>query len=101
MPRDEREPQSYGSGSDWVSGRTGQEVNRQKGAPAPEHREFYDERRESEESAPDQGGRTTDVQAASNLDPSAQSHDASGLTKVTARETGAKRGSFFRKRDYE
>ena len=34
-------------------------------------------------------------------DPSAQSHDASGGQKVTARQTGAKRDSFFKQRDYE
>jgi hypothetical protein len=102
MPGDGKEPQSYGSGKDWVTGKTGQEVNDQKSEPAPEHREFYDERRESETTSPHQGGRTSDRQLA-------ESDQAGGRTtgeyapqsSVTTRETGAKRGSFFRKRDYE
>ena len=32
--------------------------------PAPEHQEFYDERREQEYSAEDQGGKISDVQLA-------------------------------------
>ena len=66
MPKDTREPQSYGSGSDWVTGRTGQEVNDQKSTPAPEHREFYDDRRESETSQEHQGGKVSDVQKREN-----------------------------------
>jgi hypothetical protein len=97
-----REPQSYGSGSDWVTGKTGQQVNDQKSEPAPEHQEFYDERRESETSSSAQGGHTSDVQLAENAQPSGQTTgDDSPLTGVTTTETGAKRGSFFRKRDYE
>lgn len=102
MPRDTREPQSYGSGGDWLSGKTGQEVNPQKSEPAPEHREFYDNRRESETSAPDQGGRTSPVQVAESaqLSGSGRSGDES-VRKVTAQPGGAKRTSYFKKRDYE
>jgi hypothetical protein len=62
----EREPQSYGSEKDWQTGRTGQQVHDQKSGPAPEHREFYDAERESESSAPDQGGKVSPVQLAEN-----------------------------------
>lgn len=97
-----REPQSYGSGSDWVTGKTGQEVNDQKSEPAPEHREFYDERRESETTSDAQGGHTSDVQLAESAEPAGQPRgEESPLTGVTTTETGAKRGSFFKKRDYE
>lgn len=102
MPDDKREPQSYGSGADWVTGRTGQQVENPKGTPPPEHADFYENRRDGEESAPDQGGKTSDVQAA---DTAPAHHAAEGDREsggnVTGKGTGAKRDSFFRKRDYE
>jgi hypothetical protein len=97
-----REPQSYGSGSDWVTGRTDQQVNDPKAEPAPEHREFYDDKRESETTAPAQGGQTSDVQLAENAVPAGTgSGEVSSSHSVSTSEGGAKRGSFFRKRDYE
>jgi hypothetical protein len=102
MPRDTREPQSYGSGSDWVTGRTGQEVNDQDSTPAPEHREFYDESRESETTHAHQGGHTSDVQLAESAEPAGRpTGDESPVTKVTTQAGGAKRDSYFKKRDYE
>lgn len=104
MPKDAREPQSYGSGADWVTGRTGQEVNDQDGGPAPEHREFYDERRESETnaSADDQGGKASDFQLAENAQPEGEpSGEHAPVSKVTAAEGGSKRDGYFKKRDYE
>lgn len=97
-----REPQSYGSGRDWVTGDTGEQVNDQKSEPAPEHRDFYDDRRESETSSPAQGGQTSDFQLAENAQPAGQPTDEHApISKVTTTETGAKRDSFFKKRDYE
>lgn len=102
MPRDAREPQSYGSGSDWVTGRTGQQVNEQKSTPSPEHSDFYDDRRASETSHPDQGGRTSDAQLTDNAELTASpSGGESPVAKVTAQPGGAKRDSYFKKRDYE
>lgn len=104
MPKDTKEPQSYGSEKDWLTGRTGQDVNEQGQAsePAPEHREFYDDRRESEKSAPEQGGLTSDVQLSENVQATAHAtEERTPLNGVTTTETGAKRGSFFRRRDYE
>lgn len=106
MPGDTKEPQSYGSGSDWVTGKTGQEVNRQKSEPAPEHSDFYDERRESETSHEHQGGKTSDVQLAESDTPqgggaTSGTSAKDPVTKVTSNESGAKRDSFFKKRDYE
>lgn len=104
MPKDTKEPQSYGSEKDWVTGRTGQEVNDQDAAPPPEQAEFYDERRESEASAPAQGGLTSPVQLAENAQATGRTtmdeHD-SPLNGVTTSPGGAKRGGFFKKRDYE
>ncbi len=102
MPKDAREPQSYGSEADWVTGRTGQEVNDQDSTPPPQHDDFYDDRRESEASGPAQGGLTSDFQLAENVQPTgATTGEESPISGVTTTPGGAKRGSFFRKRDYE
>ena len=105
MPKDTREPQSYGSGPDWVTGKTGQQVNDQKSEPAPEHREFYDERRESDTNAPDQGGKTSDLQLAESDQPDQPTGQPEGefapVSGVISAEGGSKRGGFFKKRDYE
>jgi hypothetical protein len=101
MPKDTREPQSYGSGSDWVTGRTGQEVNDQDATPPPEHSDFYDSSREAQ-TTPNQGGLTSDFQLAESAEPTGRpTGDDSPISKVTTQPGGAKRGSFFRKRDYE
>jgi hypothetical protein len=97
-----REPQSYGSNEEWVTGKTGGQVNDQKSTPPAEHRQFYDERRDSDISAPHQGGKTSDVQLAESAEPEGGSNDATDpSTKVNSREGGAKRDSYFKKRDYE
>ena len=91
------EPQSYGSQADWVSGHVGQEVNHPK-APAGENR------RESESSAPHQGGDTPAEQLAGQNDsaPSCDEMDGGdeGAKKVTDVEGGARRDGFFKQRDY-
>lgn len=104
MPDDKRgrEPQSYGSEADWLSGRTGQKVQNPKSEHPPEHRDFYENRRDGEDSAPAQGGQTSDVQLAESAQPVGQAHGAEQtVTGVTGAESGAKRGSYFKKRDYE
>jgi hypothetical protein len=102
MPGDKKEPQSYGSQQDWVTGNTGGAVNDQKDTPAPEHREFYDERRESETNAPGQGGSVSPHQHAESAQPTGPKTDESNpQTGVTAEESGAKRGGYFKDRDYE
>lgn len=100
--QDGNEPQSYGSGEDWVTGETGEEVNPPKSSPAPEHQEFYKSRHDSEGSAPHQGGHTSGVQLA-ECDAPGGDHteaDRQPATKVTSKDGGAKHDSFFRKRDY-
>ncbi|MDQ3280152.1 MAG: hypothetical protein M3Q69_01925 [Acidobacteriota bacterium] len=103
MPKDTREPQSYGSEQDWVTGKTGQEVNEQASAPPAEHQDFYDERREAEDSAPAQGGKTSPFQLAENQQASGGTPGVERvpINGVTTQRGGAKRGSYFRKRDYE
>ncbi len=67
-----KEPQSYGSHGDWISGDAGEELNRQKDAP--------------------NCGKVSDIQASEIPEQPVQ--------KVSAHKSGAKRGSFFRDRDY-
>lgn len=102
MPDDKREPQSYGSQADWVTGETGQRVHDPKAPPPEQERAFYDERRESETSDEAQGGLVSDFQLAENVQPEGAPTGAdTPVQKVTTREGGAKRDSFFKKRDYE
>jgi hypothetical protein len=77
------EPQSYGSQAEWVTGQTGQTVNRapegsgQSGAIAAQPGET------------DPPGRA---------EPIAESEQP--VRKVTATPEGAKRGGYFKDRDY-
>jgi hypothetical protein len=96
-----REPQSYGSNQDWSSGATDQNVNDPKAAPPPQQEEFYSERRESEDTNDYQGGMTSPIQLAENQQQSGEGTAAeSPVPKVNTHDGGAKRDSFFRKRDY-
>jgi hypothetical protein len=92
---EKKEPQSYGSQGDWVSGQTGQKVNH----PNSQQADFYEERRESESSAPHQGGDISPVQASEHAMPSGAPTDAGH--NVSVEEGGAKRGGYFKERDYE
>jgi len=66
MKDKETEPQSYGSQEDWVTGKTGQEVNRQKGNPNSQHGDFYESRHDGERSGEHQGGKVSPVQKNEN-----------------------------------
>ena len=102
MADEKKEPQSYGSQSEWVRGDVGQEVNRLKGNTNSQHSDFYESRRESEESAPDQGGRVSSEQMAENREQAGRALEEGEITqKMSGRESGAKRDSWFKKRDYE
>ncbi|HKO58350.1 MAG TPA: hypothetical protein VJ276_20970 [Thermoanaerobaculia bacterium] len=101
MPRDENEPQSYGSGPEWVEGDVGQTVNRQKGNPNSQHSDFYESRRDSEESGEHQGGHVSDYQA-SDYQASEGVRPSPPVGQEDAAQTGQpKRDSFFKKRDYQ
>jgi hypothetical protein len=105
MPSDGNEPQSYGSGADWVTGETGEEVNPPKSAPSAEHHDFYHPHHEAN-SDEHQGGHTSEVQLA---ECALCQEDGTGdgnaekqpVAKVTSKHGGAKHDSYFRKRDYE
>ncbi len=92
---EKKEPQSYGSQHDWVAGKTGQKVN----PPDTPQADFYEERRESEASAPHQGGDISPVQASEHAMPSGPPTDSGH--NLSVEESGAKRGGYFKKRDYE
>lgn len=98
-----KEPQSYGSQGDWVTGNVGEEVNRLKGHPNSQHGDFSESRRDSEGSAPGQGGKVSpegEADKASPRETSATDGDAAPRNVSTA-ETGAKRGGYFKDRDYK
>lgn len=96
------EPQSYGSQGEWVEGEVGQEVNRLKGSPNSQHGDFYEPRRESEESGDHQGGDVSPAQLAENAEPVGPATEVSQpQARVSTQPQGAKRGSFFRDRDYK
>lgn len=97
MPKDAREPQSYGSEKDWVSGRTGQQVNDPKSSSPPEPGET------EPAEFPEHGGKVSELQLAEHDQPRTgptSGHETS-VHKVNTHEGGAKRDSYFRKRDYE
>ena len=124
------EPQSYGNDAEWVTGKTGQNVNDPKAAPPnSQHGDFYESRHDSEGSAPDQGGKVsglgadepragnasgqrdsrTPIQADESTGRKSTDSSQSAATesadqpvkKVTGAEGGAVRDSFFKDRDYE
>ena len=78
------EPQSYGSQGEWVTGKTGQTVNRQPERPADDDSAMAAQPGES-----DPPGRA---------EPIAESEQP--VQKVTSTPEGAKRGGFFKDRDY-
>lgn len=97
-----KEPQSYGSQADWLTGKTGQEVNRQKGNANSQHADFYSSHRESEGNAPDQGGHLSPQQLAENVQASGRADDEhTPVQKVTSAAGGTKTDSYFKRRDYK
>ena len=98
-----KEPQSYGSQGDWVTGNVDEEVNRLKGHPSSQHGDFYESRVEEEREHPDQGGKVSPAQIEENVQPGGRAEtdgDAPPRNVATA-YGGAKRHSYFRDRDYK
>jgi len=93
MPKDQKEPQSYGSGADWLTGKTGQEVNDQDSGVV-------------QASALAPGEKAGGTPATHDEEPSAHptitaKGDHAPVTGVTSAEGGTKTGGYFKKRDYE
>ena len=78
------EPQSYGSQAEWVTGKTGQTVNRSPESQA-----------EEVEAVAVQPGESD---PAGHAEPIAESEQP--VSRVTSTPDGAKRGGFFKDRDY-
>lgn len=95
MPKDQKEPQSYGSGPDWVTGKTGQEVNDQDSTGAVQGSGL----------PPENAGGTPAPHDAGEESVAHPTISAGGdhapVTGVTSAEGGTKTGGYFRKRDYE
>lgn len=94
------EPQSYGSQSDWLTGKTGEKLTPQ--GTREEHPDFYESRHDTETNAEDQGGQLSPRQLSENVRPAEPGDDEQlPVQKVTASESGAARDSFFKRRDYD
>lgn len=102
MARDTKEPQSYGSEKDWVSGRTSQQPNDPAAPPPAEHADFYDNRIDPTTQPSHLGGQISPVQR--DDEPrrveGATTADSAATVPVTQQESGARRDSFFKDRDY-
>ena len=98
-----KEPQSYGSQGDWVTGNVDEEVNRLKGHPNSQHGDFYESRHQRGREHPDQGGKISPGQIEENVEADACAVPAGDAPprNVTMEKGGAKRGSYFRDRDYK
>lgn len=85
-----KEPQSYGSQGEWLTGKTEQKIQGLKGGFPNKHQD---------ESAPHQGGDVSPVQANEHAMPSGPPTDT--VRKMSVDESGAKRGGYFKERDYD
>lgn len=93
------EPQSYGSEKEWVTGETGQTVNRLKGHPNSQHADFYSSRHDD---SPADGGEVPADSQQQSAAPAGRAVDAhTPVQKVTAKDQGAKRESYWKDRDYK
>lgn len=96
-----REPQSYGSERDWVTGRTDQTVSEtQPAGPMPDV-PFYESRHDSEQS---EGGSVGAFQLQDGTDPmppNARAEDVEPSTSWKVTESASGRHSYWRERDYE
>jgi hypothetical protein len=88
-----KEPQSYGSQGDWVTGRVGGEVNEPKS----------DASDRTGGSSEDRGGKTSEFQAGDQevSIPQVSEDERDPAPKVTVLKTGAKRDGYFKNRDYK
>lgn len=83
------EPQSYGSQKEWLTGKTGQDVNRLKGNRNSQRGgDFY--------------ANGSDQTQVFESDPpgKAVEDDGQQSQKVSSESSGAKRDGYFKKRDY-
>jgi len=96
-----REPQSYGSEKDWLTGKTDQTVEDTPNRVSRHDEEFYESRHDSSESVAKEGGQQSpqrdDVANTAAPDMTATEvidHASTSVSQATDRV------SFFKKRDY-
>lgn len=98
-----KEPQSYGSEKDWLTGNTGQTVENTPNRTSRHDEQFYDSKHESEESPSPQGGTPSpdrhDDAPRQAADKSSTPVTGTGTTKVSDAAAGDRK-SYFKKRDY-
>jgi hypothetical protein len=98
-----KEPQSYGSEKDWLTGKTGQTVENTPERTSRHDEEFYESRHESEESPAPLGGKSSpqhsDPSPRKAVDNASTPVTGTGTTKVSDAAAGDRK-SFFKKRDY-
>ena len=92
-----REPQSYGSESDWLTGKTGQTVDDTPGRAARHDEEFYENRHEPEGETPAAAAETDEQENRAHPDTEAADGDAE---RTKAGEELGGRESYFKDRDY-
>lgn len=96
-----REPQSYGSERDWVTGRTDQTVSEtQPAGPMPDG-PFYESRHDAKRT---DGGSVGEFQLQDGTDPmppNARAEDVESSTSWKVTESASGRHSYWRERDYE
>lgn len=96
-----REPQSYGSDKDWLTGKTGQTVENTPDRVSRHDEEFYESRHDSSESAAKEGGQQSpkrddllNTAAPDEATTEVIDRASTSVSQTTERE------SFFKKRDY-
>lgn len=103
-PKRPKEPQSYGSEKDWLTGRTDQEVNETASRTERHDEEFYEPRHKSEDSPGNIGGTISPQRLHDSADPRAED-----TSEIPVEETNPPRvsdsldgrKSYFKKRDYK
>ena len=97
-----REPQSYGSEKDWLTGNTGGSVDRTQSKSDRHDEAFYEPRHLDENSPGDRGGLVSDVQLQYGADaPGGRAEDGPSENGWKVSDSASGRSSYFRKRDYE
>lgn len=97
-PTGRNEPQSYGSGEDWVEGDTGQTVEQTPSRTSRHDEPFYESRHSADEASASEAPAETVAESSGGRDTAATPVLGSGGKKVS--ESNQTRQTFFRDRDY-
>lgn len=92
-----REPQSYGSESDWLTGRTGQTVDETPERVSRHDEDFYESR--SDEENPTHATQQPPADHREQARPESAKPTSESISRVSESVEG--HDSYFRERDYE